>query len=380
MSIDDGSNSILSTSNSNAFGLSKDLKVPISLRLCYLQPANSEAITKQLARPSEKYSNPSVFRKLSKVYFNSDLFVKVEVMNGSSHSPVTVYTHSLYHSFSNNKRAWNKVLELPINYNQLGIDSYMKITIFELSNTTPVVFGKGTLSLFNTKLSTLRRGLQKVAIVTNPIDSDTTENMNYGEMDDLTDMELKSIKYENGEISKAEWLDRISLPIVEKLRDQQIKISNKDNDDGLFYLYMELPNFELPIVFSDITYNLPEAKEITTSFIDNRNTKHIVECKYAPTVDYHPDHKPHNKVSIGESKNYKRASIFPDGWQYKKGAVVSERAIKHLNALIKGVSDGDRCYNFYFSLRDYVEYFRPNYEKDLIFNYPIKLLLLDLKN
>lgn len=271
MSIDNGSNSILSTSNSNAFGLSKDLKVPISLRLCYLQPANSEAITKQLARPSEKYSNPSVFRKLSKVYFNSDLFVKVEVMSGFSHSPITVYTHSLYHSFSNNKRAWNKVLDLPINYNQLGIDSYMKITIFELSNTTPVVFGIGTLSLFNTKLSTLRRGLQKVAIVTNSVDGDTTENMNYGDMDDLTDMELKSIKYENGEISKAEWLDRISLPVVEKLRDQQIKISNKDNDDGLFYLYMELPNFELPIVYSDITYNLPEAKEITKSFIDNRN-------------------------------------------------------------------------------------------------------------
>ena len=107
-------------------------------------------------------------------------------------------------------------------------------------------------------------------------------------------------------------------------------------------------------------------------FIDNSNTKHVVECKYAPTVDYHPDYKPHNKVSIGKKKNYKRASIFPDGWQYKKGAVVSERAIKHLNALIKGVSNGDKCYNFYFSLRDDVEYFRPNYEKDLIFTNLLK--------
>lgn len=101
--------------------------------------------------------------------------------------------------------------------------------------------------------------------------------------------------------------------------------------------------------------------------IDKNNKRHVVECKYAPTVDYHPEHKPHNKVSIGDSNNYKRASIFPDGWQYKKGAVVSERAIKHLNALIKGVKNGDVCYNFYFSLRDDVEYFRPNYEKDIIF-------------
>lgn len=107
-------------------------------------------------------------------------------------------------------------------------------------------------------------------------------------------------------------------------------------------------------------------------FLDSKNQRHVVECKYAPTVDYHPDHKPHNKVSVGDSINYKRASIFPDGWQYKKGAVVSERAIKHLNALIKGVKNGDICYNFYFSLRNDVEYFRPNYEKDIIFTNLLK--------
>lgn len=112
---------------------------------------------------------------------------------------------------------------------------------------------------------------------------------------------------------------------------------------------------------------------IDFKIIDSNDQIHYVECKYAPTVDYHPDHKPTKNVSVGDPDNFKRAAIFPDGWQYKKGAVVSERAIKHLNSLIKGVSQGHKCYNFYFCLRDDVTYFRPNYEKDKIFADLIKV-------
>ena len=47
---------------------------------------------------------------------------------------------------------------------------------------------------------------------------------------------------------------------------------------------------------------------------DKKGVKHIIECKYAPTVDYHPEHKPIKNVSVGNFNNYKRAAIFPDGW------------------------------------------------------------------
>ena len=83
---------------------------------------------------------------------------------------------------------------------------------------------------------------------------------------------------------------------------------------------------------------------------DNKNIRHVVECKYAPTVDYHPDHKPIKNVSVGNLKNYKRAAIFPDGWQYKKGAVVSEQAIKHLNSLIKCQNKKTKSYLIFFAL------------------------------
>ena len=111
---------------------------------------------------------------------------------------------------------------------------------------------------------------------------------------------------------------------------------------------------------------------IDFKLIDVNNVTHVIECKYAPTVDYHPDHKPHNKVSIGNKIHYKRAAIFPDGWQYKKGSVVSERAVKHVKSLIEGTKNKIKCYNFYFCLRNDVEYFRANYEKDITFSNLLK--------
>ena len=131
-----------------------------------------------------------------------------------------------------------------------------------------------------------------------------------------------------------------------------------------FIKFPKIIYFKCEVLFngSRIDFKLTDENDIT----------HVIECKYAPTVDYHPDHAPHKNVSIGDRDNYKRAAIFPDGWQYKKGAVVSERAIKHLSSLMKGVKKNVKCYNFYFCLRKDVTYFRPNYEKDKIFSKVIK--------
>ena len=122
-------------------------------------------------------------------------------------------------------------------------------------------------------------------------------------------------------------------------------------------------------IYQEIQFN---NSRIDFKLVDFNNKEHIIECKYAPTVDYHPNHKPVKNVSEGNIINYKRAAIFPDGWQYKKGAVVSDRAIKHLNSLIKGVKDNKKCYLLFFCLREDVEYFRPNYEKDMIFTKLLK--------
>ncbi|EGV61879.1 Phosphatidylinositol (PI) 3-kinase [Yamadazyma tenuis] len=252
------------STNVSALGLSKDLKASLTVKLCYLQPTNNSIVLKKLAKPSDKYSNPQVFKRLSNIYFNSDMLVKIEVMSGSTHKPVTLPCHSPYHSFTNNKRVWNKYLKLPVNYNQLSIDSYLKFTLYEISDSKQVVYGVGYLSSFNHSDSTLRKGMQKIPIRTEYDDV----TINYHDADDMNDGESNLIKYENGDFAKVDWLDKFSLPFVEKARNDELKTGTGSD---LFYLYIELPRFDLPIVYSETSYELPDTKAIIEEFKVNKN-------------------------------------------------------------------------------------------------------------
>ncbi|CAH6719054.1 phosphatidylinositol 3-kinase Vps34p [[Candida] jaroonii] len=277
------------SNNVAAFAVSKDLRIPIHLKLGYLQPGNNAKVLNELAKPSGKYSDPSIFKQYSHIQINSDLYVKIEVIGGNNQNPLTIPTQSMYYSFSNNKRVWNKVMKLPINYNQVSMDSYLKITIFEVVETKPTVFGVGFISLFNHDDYSLRKGLQKIPIrTTNILD----EEVNYSGNSDLSSLESKVIKYENGEFPKIQWLDKLSMPLVEKNRtEEQVSDENYSH-----YLYIEFPKFELPIIYSDISYSLPDTKAIVNEFIkhkkeDFNNTGFIInKVNITGTKVFDPDY------------------------------------------------------------------------------------------
>lgn len=268
--------SLIASTNTATFGLSKDLTIPISIKICYLQPSDISKVYQELSPSSEKYSNPLVFQKLSNIYINSDLFVTFQVFGGSTNSPITVPVQTPYQTFTNNKREWNKTLALPINYNQLTIDSYLRIVVYEISQTKPIIFGAGNISMFNKNDSTLRRGSQKVSIRRNFELMDDLE-VEYGPIPGITALEKKIIDYENGEFPRVPWLDKLVKAETERQRNSKSKDKfqyneNSEVDRDLFYLYMEFPHFELPIVYSDITYNVPE-KIRTTNSDDNRTLR-----------------------------------------------------------------------------------------------------------
>lgn len=271
----------VTTANTSAFGLSKDVKAPVSLKLGYLQATDSALALKMLATPSEKYANPQVFKQLSKIHFNSDLFIKIDVISGSN-NPLTLPAQSLYHSFTGNKRVWNKSVKLSINYDQLSFDSYLKLSLYEIIESKPAVFGVGYLSLFNHSNSTLRKGLQKIPITTDPLKFNEP-SINYFELDDeLTLIESKLMDYENGLTPKIDWLDKLSLPIAEKSRNEQLKSTNNET---LFYLYIELFNFNLPIVYSDECYELPDTKGITEEATKlNKSKNNITDANTTTNV------------------------------------------------------------------------------------------------
>ncbi|GEQ71548.1 hypothetical protein JCM33374_g5233 [Metschnikowia sp. JCM 33374] len=255
-------------------GLSKNLTIPITVRLRRLETHTPQV----LVANSQKFKDATVFQRLSDISANSEMFVKVQVFDGN-HNPVTEEFQTPYTSFSRNKRAWDSYVRLPINYNQVGFDAYLRFTVLEMVGTCADVFGRGHLSLFNHRNSTLRKGCYKVPIFTK--DEGETQNsapINYGDLDTTNPMESRLFAYENGEFPRCQWLDDWAMPAVEKATQKSPQNSpqrppnshncppqNVTNPTVNHHLVLELPNFSLPVVFSDITYSVPSIEPRTSS-------------------------------------------------------------------------------------------------------------------
>lgn len=311
------------STNTTTFGLSKDLSIPIIVKICYMPTNNSN----KLITASTKFENPRVFARLSKIYKNSDLFIKICVYDGKNNNLISVPVQTSYKSFNNNKRMWNEYLKLSITYNQISIDSYLKFLVYEIVDTKEQIFAIGYLSLFNTETSTLRKGSQKIQLFVNEgkklgnlkglengdikngdlkngdikkgdiekVDLEELTNkhkkngvhkrvlegtnsnedydnisphIHYTSIPGLTEFEKNLISYENGEYKRINWLDKMVL--------QNINLSDSSSP---YYLYIELPNFNLPIIYSDISYSIPtnlikssptpEVNELSSNLIIN---------------------------------------------------------------------------------------------------------------
>ncbi|KAI5969238.1 VPS34 [Candida margitis] len=256
------SNRVLAT-----FGLSKDLSQPINIKINYMQCTNPNL---ELATVSEKFANPQVFQKLSNIYRYSDLYVTIEVYDGKDNNLISIPIQTSYKAFNNKKRIWNQVLKLAIDGDQVWYDSYVKFSVIEIVDTKPVVFGVGFLSLFNHKSSTLRSGSHKVPIYTEADVDSEAGKLNYGTLTGLTTLEQDLINYENGQYPRINWLDKIALPMIDVTSD-----CTRDHD---YYLYVELPQYEFPIVYSDITYNVPglEPRTSVNPLLNNATTSKVI--------------------------------------------------------------------------------------------------------
>ena len=81
-----------------------------------------------------------------------------------------------------------------------------------------------------------------------------------------------------------------------------------------------------------------EAKLMNSRFdfigIDENDKYFILEVKNVPLADYADVcAKDRKKMDFTDKHPYDKISYFPDGYRKNKGAVVSERALKHINEL-----------------------------------------------
>lgn len=232
---------------------------------------------------------------------------------------------------------WNEWLTLPINYSTLPINSYLAITIWDLSPTGgknaqghAIPFGGTTLPIFD-KDNQVQKGRQKCHIhrhkpadgnenSTTPAKLDKKRPGRKGEVavvdkdaEEMDRMEALFKKHEMGEIPKVDWLDQLVFRGFEK-RNQQVakasiknlervrahKEASKNDDDGeaevqengvdqsagpsKFTLNVELPRFDFPVVFADFEYPPPPVSSLQHLSTSQSN----IQLKPPPEVLYGP--------------------------------------------------------------------------------------------
>jgi len=165
---------------------------------------------------------------------------------------------------------------------------------------------------------------------------------------------------------------KYTIEMVQVLTEKKKKIWLGANPIRSNQLFINLILKNKLNYFNNITKYKQEYRFLNSRFdfyLENKNKKYIVEIKNVPIVDFlenNLDSAPKNtKVAI-RAKGEKKAAIFPDGYQYKKGDCISPRAYKQLEDLItikEKYPEYTPCC-IYLIQRDDVYSFKPNFSKD----------------
>ncbi|OBA20613.1 phosphatidylinositol 3-kinase, partial [Metschnikowia bicuspidata var. bicuspidata NRRL YB-4993] len=217
-------------------GLSKDLTIPITVRLRRLHTDTPPG----LAAGSARYKDAAVLQRLSAVSRNSPMFVAVQLFDGS-HNAMCEPRQTAYTAFHRNTREWDCCVRLPVLYSQAPLDAYLRFTVLEMVCTRVAEVGRGHLSLFDPAARTLRGGAYRVAVVAGgglPVDPGAAARL---------------LRPEHGGSGREAWLDRWAVA--------------SGNVDSMphpsapqYHLVLELPNLLLPVVFLDVSYGAPLAQ------------------------------------------------------------------------------------------------------------------------
>ncbi|KAI0428033.1 phosphatidylinositol 3 [Xylaria sp. FL1042] len=315
-----------------SFGTSDSLDYPVSVRIINLEGDETPYLFSTLLE------TPALRHIGSNTSSHSDLYVTVQVWAGSK--PLTVPVQTSYKPFRNERR-WNEWLTIPIPYKSLPLNSYLAITIWDLSPTGghqaqghAIPFGGTTFPLFD-KDNQLQKGRQKCVLhrhkqadgndttstpssIVKPRE-DATKNGDSSvladkEAEELERMEKLFKKQEMNEIPRVEWLDQLVFRGTERRRLKAARNSIKsiqrqsasfkdtenrveqnggaESETGLhprpgpskFALNIELPRFDFPVVFADHEYPPPPI----SSFQHLSASQSNIILKPPPEVSYGP--------------------------------------------------------------------------------------------
>ncbi|KAK4227533.1 phosphatidylinositol 3-kinase catalytic subunit type 3 [Podospora fimiseda] len=306
-----------------SFATSDAVDFPVSVRILNLEGDEAPIpASTLLERPELQYigsnQNP-----------HSDLYVTVQVWAGSK--PLTVPIQTAYKSFRA-ERKWYEWLELPIKYSAIPLNTCLAITLWDLSPTGgpgakghAIPFGGTTFPLFDRE-NQLHKGRQKCYIyrhmeadgnsvsktpATPPKSRAKKGALEDKEAEETERMDKLFKKHEMGELPRADWLDQFVFRKHEKRGLQSARTSMKakaaqrqqaaqrdatqtDNPSSSpepsdFWINIELPRFDFPVVFADYEYPPPSLQHPLSASQSNIILKPPPEVQLGPGINRDDD-------------------------------------------------------------------------------------------
>ncbi|KAI8922597.1 kinase-like domain-containing protein [Entophlyctis helioformis] len=169
----------------------------------------------------------------------------------AENKPLALPVRSGFKILDGNSLVWNEWVELPLTYGNLPASTQLVFTVWDVyAPRRPVAIAGTSFGLFG-KNNTLRKGRHKLFLWPwKEADGSmpTTTPFKNGQPTEMDRIEKIMRKFDRADIPRIDWLDQLVFREVE-----QIHHSEASNHKNL-YLYIDLPQFDFPVVFNEKEY------------------------------------------------------------------------------------------------------------------------------
>ncbi|CAD6575378.1 MAG: Phosphatidylinositol (PI) 3-kinase, partial [Cyphobasidiales sp. Tagirdzhanova-0007] len=259
-----------------------DLDIPVSFKIDAFEGKRRKKPYSQLLQdPATRFA--SVQQDLP-----SDLYIICQLW--ADNKPLTIPFRTAHKNFKD-RYVWNEIITLPIRYKDLPLSSQLIFTLYDFkgppASTSASPVGGTTLRLFG-KTCTLKKGKQRMQLWPDreadaSIDSSTPSKVPGQEKDERGRLEKIMEKQKRKDIPSIDWLDKLAFREIERIHAEESAKSDK------LFLYVDLPRFDLPVIFGEIEYPLPSLPVLVTSATANATAAPTVSTPASATVFAHID-------------------------------------------------------------------------------------------
>ncbi|EGC32235.1 phosphatidylinositol 3-kinase [Dictyostelium purpureum] len=234
------------------------------------------------------------YLKNSSLYRDTTLDLYVTCTLYSDSKPLIQPEHTSYNPFSGSNK-WDETIIFPLKHQDLPFDTMIVITIWDIySPTKKVPIGGTSFNVFGmNKIE--RKGKHKLLVWQDREGDGETDTSTPGQIqgkDEQYRLEKLKKKYDRKLINHCQWLDKYTINEIEK-----ISRSSDSLNKNRIYLTIELPEFELPVLFKQQNCSLYKPLQL--------HAKKSLVLINDIEMDEHPSEQKYHRLNLYDHKDLK---------------------------------------------------------------------------